>query len=68
MMAKIEIKKTLLSSSFSYIQFLWMNVYSKTGWEVVKPVKIVWSWRRFDYVYRLIIKKTDGKEETEIQS
>lgn len=59
-MSKEEIKiiecNTVGEAEAEY--FLLQN---KKCWQVIKPLKVVWSWRKFKTVVRFTVKKVDPK-------
>lgn len=50
-----------MTKAFEYKDFeeaeLAYHVHLMDGWEVTKPIKIKWSWRKFTFVFRFTMQK-----------
>ena len=50
-------RKVIETTNLSHAEFLWQKVYLPDGWDIEKPIKVVWSWRLKDYFYRFVVKR-----------
>lgn len=53
----------LENKSLDTIERLWLNIYMPQGYKVIQPVHAKWKWKRFRYVYRMVMATPNGTSQ-----